>query len=357
MIRLVLAAMLIAATPAVAQQRTLDAAVEAAIEEAIQPGFADFSARAATLAGSLEALCAAPDPERLAAVREQFGHVVEGWSRVEIFRFGPLTAENRTERILFWPDRRGIGLRQVQGLLAEDETATDPATLRDKSVALQGLAALEFVLFGSGADEVLTAEGDFRCRYGAAIAASIAGVADELSAAWREPGGIADRMMDPSPDDPAYRTEREAVEELVGAASHGLEAIRDTRLLPFVGREPGDDPNPRSALFWRSGLTMRAIAANIEGIERLFEASGIADASPVAADARYVDEATRFEFANAHRGLSLVTDDVAVALDDARQLQALRYLVIVTQSLQTLIGEQLPAALGLSVGFSSLDGD
>ena len=35
MIRLVLAAMLLAATPAVAQQRTLDAAVEAAIEEAI----------------------------------------------------------------------------------------------------------------------------------------------------------------------------------------------------------------------------------------------------------------------------------------------------------------------------------
>jgi predicted lipoprotein len=33
------------------------------------------------------------------------------------------------------------------------------------------------------------------------------------------------------------------------------------------------------------------------------------------------------------------------------------YLLILTRSLQVLLGENLPAALGLSVGFSSLDGD
>jgi len=42
---------------------------------------------------------------------------------------------------------------------------------------------------------------------------------------------------------------------------------------------------------------------------------------------------------------------------DPKQVQALNYLVIVTQSLQSLVGEQLSTALGLSVGFSSLDGD
>lgn len=358
MIRFIFAVLLLIATPAVAQQRTFGAVIKAAIEEAIRPGLANFEESAAALATGIERLCARPDADVLAAAREQFGVVVEAWSQVELLRFGPLTAENRVERILFWPDRRGIGLRQVQGLLTEkDEMATDPETLKGKSVALQGLAALEFVLFGTDAEEVLTAGGDFRCRYGAAIAAAVAGVASELDAAWREPGGIADRMLAPSPEDPSYRSEQEAVEELIGALSHGLEAIRDTRLLPVVGREATDEPRPRSALFWRSGLTMRAIAANVDGMRRLFEASGIAEAAPDAAAARYVSEATLFEFANARRAMGLVTDPMETALADPRQLQALRYLVIVTQSLQALAGEQLPAALGLSVGFSSLDGD
>ena len=154
----------------------------------------------------------------------------------------------------------------------------------------------------------------------------------------------------------AYRSTREVLEELVGALSHGTEAIRDTRLLPFVGRAD-EAPRPRAALFWRSGLTLRSLAANFEGLRRLFEGSGLADIAPDAGNARYIREATLFEFGNAARALGLVVDDIEPALADDGQLQALRYLVIVTQSLQSLFGEQLPAALGLSVGFSSLDGD
>jgi hypothetical protein len=53
----------------------------------------------------------------------------------------------------------------------------------------------------------------------------------------------------------------------------------------------------------------------------------------------------------------VVTEPVEQALDDPKQKKALDYLVIVTQSLDTILGENLAAALGLSVGFSSLDGD
>jgi predicted lipoprotein len=48
---------------------------------------------------------------------------------------------------------------------------------------------------------------------------------------------------------------------------------------------------------------------------------------------------------------------VADILADEDRAGELGYLVILTQSLQRLFGEQLTAALGLSVGFSSLDGD
>ena len=35
---------------------------------------------------------------------------------------------------------------------------------------MQGFGALEFVLFGTGAETLATQRGDFRCRYGEAIA-------------------------------------------------------------------------------------------------------------------------------------------------------------------------------------------
>ena len=43
--------------------------------------------------------------------------------------------------------------------------------------------------------------------------------------------------------------------------------------------------------------------------------------------------------------------------NSCRQLQALNALVNLSRTLDTLLGENLPAALGLTTGFSQLDGD
>ena len=59
---------------------------------------------------------------------------------------GHLIEDNRFERVLFFPDRKSTGLKQVQAALAKPEdSVTTMETLKDKSVAMQGLGALEFV--------------------------------------------------------------------------------------------------------------------------------------------------------------------------------------------------------------------
>jgi hypothetical protein len=277
------------------------------------------------------------------------------FGRIELVRLGPLTEENRLERLLFWPDRRGTGLRQVQAILAdEDETATTLDGLAQKSVAVQGLGALEFVLFGTGAEALGGAGGDFRCRYGAAIASNVATMAAEIEREWMAADGIADHLMAPEVGFSDYRTETEALEALVGVLSHGVEAVRDTRINPFIAKD-GAEAKPRQALFWRSGLTVPMIAANLDGLAALYRVSGVGAVTPESAQG--IGNSIDFEFRNAERALSLIVDPVEVAVEDPKQAQALSYLVIVTQSLQAMIGEQLSAALGLSVGFSSLDGD
>lgn len=344
------------ATPALAQLHpTGRAVVEQAVEQAIRPGFARFAEVTAGMRAGMEALCETPAQEGLAVAQDRFRDTVVAWSRIENYRFGPLMTDNRSERILFWPDRKGIALKQVQAILAEeDASATDPATLRGKSVAVQGLGALEFVLFGSGYETLATDGGGFRCAFGRAIATAINQVADEMNSEWQAEPGIGSRMIRPAESDPDYRDNAEVLEELVGVMAHGVEAIRDQRILPFLGRD-GAVSKPKSALFWRSNMTVPALAAGFEGLKTLLVASDIWEYAPT--EQFWIGEQAIAEFGKAAEVAAQVTGTVEEAVADPAQKAALEALVAASQRIGKLTGEDLPAALGLSVGFSSLDGD
>ena len=153
--------------------------------------------------------------------------LVLAWSRVELIRFGPARDQNRYERLFFWPDPRGRGLQQIQEIIAtEDPTATSVETLREKSVAVQGLFALEFVLYGTGSEALVDAANparSFRCRFGAAIAGAIEKTAEEILADWTKPDGYAALMRDAGPDNPVYRSHGEVVQELIKSAREQLQ--------------------------------------------------------------------------------------------------------------------------------------
>lgn len=333
----------------------LDVVAQRAVEEVFRPGFAAYAEATAGLDASVDTLCAAPGSDTLEIAREKFADTVAAWSRVEVYSMGPLREDNRSERTLFWPDRKGIALRQVQQVLAEtDESATDPATLREKSVALQGLGTLEYLLWGTDADALEGGEGGFRCRFAGAVATLLDQTAAQLVLGWNDPDGIARRLTAPSEADADYRNAREVAEELAGLLAHGVEMVRDQRLLPFLGRD-GAVAKPRSALFWRSGLTATSILGNFEGLRALFQQSGLDVAG--GAEFAWVANTGGFEFRNVTRAGALLKGNVEDALADPQQRQAYDYLVLVSQSLGVILGENLPAALGLSVGFSSLDGD
>ena len=347
--------MMVFAGPALAQATTPAQVLDAAVNQVIRPGMANFKSRASGLESAMSALCAMPGESTLAIASQQFRQAALAYGGVEFLRIGPLMEDNRADRLLFFPDRKGIGLKQVQTILAEeDQAATGVMSLRDKSIAVQGFGALEFVLFGTGAETLLAEGGQFRCRYGAAIAANISLISDELALGWYSYDGVASHLTMPMPDYVDYRSETEAMEAIVGLVSHGIESVRDTRINPFMPDQAGR-ANPKLALFWRAGLSMDMIRANLDGLRKMVALSGMARA--VSETESGLDNSIDFEFGNAFRALDLVTSTVDEALADPKQVQALNYLVIVTQSLQAVVGEQLAFALGLSVGFSSLDGD
>lgn len=358
--RLILAAACLAQPVAVVPAGAIEppgaaAMVQDAIEGYIRPAYASFASTAGVLGGAVDALCREPSPTHLGMARSAFGAIVDAWSRVELVRFGPVTDDNRLERILYWPDRRSTGLKQVQAILADrDAGAVVPESLAGKSVAVQGLGALEFVLFGTGSDDLATADG-FRCAYGAAISANLGSIAARLDTAWSTGEAAAGLWAAPGPDNPLYRDGGEALGELLDTMIHGLELVRDVRIDGFMGDAASGD-KPKQALFWRSGETIAALRGNLASIAGLLEASDMAASLPE--DRRWIVGSAQFELANADRALSgLEGLPIGDILADPDRRARLDYARLVTTSLSDVIGRQLSGEFGLTVGFSSLDGD
>ena len=355
---LIALALAVATTPSLAVDVPADTIINGAIDGYIRPVFHQFAGDAAALKADVDTLCATPTPGAVTAAQAQFKTAVTTYSRLEFLRLGPLGVDDRAERLLFWPDTKGIALKQVQSALAmKDATSADPAALRKKSVAMQGLNALEFVLFGTGSETLATADGTYRCSYGSAIASLVSDLAATLDSEWQDksPTGPAEAMLHPKPDASDYRTQQEVLEKLAGSMIVGTEVIRDQRLSPILGASE-DKPKPKSALFWRSGMTVPSLSAGFAGINDFFVAMTLPDVLRSLNDA-WISNGALFEFKNAATAAAKITDPIDVAVTDQRQMQALNYLVNLSRTLDNLLGENLPAALGLTTGFSQLDGD
>jgi predicted lipoprotein len=334
-------------------------AMAQAVDGFIRPGYRDFVEETGTLADHFRPLCHRPSPRTLARAKRAFSDAAATWARIEIVRVGPVLDGNRFERVLFFPDRKSTGLKQVQKILSEnDPTATVASSLRSKSVAVQGLGALEYVLFGTDADELLDGPDGFRCRYGLAIADNLTSVAAELSAAWEKPNGIQAAWKTPGPNNPLYRTPAEAATELLGILVHGVESLRDQRLRPVFAGAISPEPapgHPKLALFWRSNETMPTIAANARGLKALFDTSGMRTLLPP--DKQSVAASIDTVFNDLIGSADAVDQPIDKALTDPAERAKLLVVLRNTNDLLQRLNLDFGAAIGLGAGFSFADGD
>jgi len=348
------------AAPAVADQPASDPARDAiiaqhAVEDYIRPATARFARDAQVLNGAVTGFCAAPgtatETATRTAVDDAFRIAVEGWSGMQFLRFGPLVEDNRMERIAFWPDPKGIGLRQLRRVLADrDASVTDPEQLAGKSVALQGLTALEYLLYSDDG----TSPDDFRCAYAVAAADALAGVATAIADGWAAPDGIAERLMQPDSEDPLYRSPSEALSELHRALSTGLQVTQDQKLKPVLGNDIKTARRFR-APFRRSGLSVHVLAADASALMAFLDLGGFTRSLPE--EYRWLDASIAFEFENAVMAAEAVTLPIDEAVYDPAARGRLEYLSVVLGNLRTMTQQELAAALGLTVGFNALDGD
>ncbi|HEX2148013.1 MAG TPA: imelysin family protein [Pseudorhizobium sp.] len=326
-----------------------------AVDDFIRPGYRDFHTSAGVLVQQMDALCENPSAAALSDAREAFTSAAKAWAKIEIVRTGPAIEQNRFERILFYPDRKSTGLKQVQGLLArQDESVTAPDGLSGKSVAIQGFGALEFVLAGTGSEELAEAHSTFRCHYGRAVAHNVDKVAAELERLWDDPEGVQQDWKEPGPDNPLFRTQQEALTALLGILVHAAEMVRDQRIETFY---KGEDSVafPKQAIFWRSGNTWTMVEGNLQDLRELLHASDMVTLLPE--DQTSIVGSADFVLKSMLRVGAEMNSDIEAAAADGAQRQKLDFLLLNGRDLITRLNDHYGGAIGLTSGFSFSDGD
>jgi predicted lipoprotein len=354
-----------AAPIARAQTAQIDHAqlARAALEKHIRPAYHRLAGAFAGLEQAASADCAAPSAKNLEVLRGRFADAVRAWGGIAHIGFGPVRDENRYERIWFWPDRKGIGRRQVANALRERPADyTKAETLSAKSVGVQGLGALEDVLYGDQAASlsVGTDETPFTCGYATAIGANLKAMADKVDAAWGADGAFARLWLNPGADNPVYLKDQETTFALLKAYSEGLEHVRDVELARPLGVSESRRVLPGP--FADSKLTMVYIAARVAGLRSLYLQSGMADEFARLAKAKPDQDAENalkqvlfeLDLAEKRSGELAQIPDLLGASPKRQDAVALGYPL---KNARALVEQTAGLLTNLPVGFNASDGD
>ncbi len=350
------ACLCIMAGPATAQD--FSANIKNSIEDYIRPAAEGFAGTTDELAPVIDTVCRDATAETRAAFASQYAEAVAAFARISFLRYGPLLEEDRLNRLAFMPDPRGIAQRQIRKILAQkDVTATDAVALKDKSVAVQGLTALQLIAFDKDGRVVLGEPGklrEFICGYAKAIAVNVAQVAGEVAAAWEDPDGYSSDLLMPGTRNDHVRTSKDAIEVIFNALVTGLIIAKDQDVLPALGKGP-DSAKANRVPFSRSGNGLAYLGAELKGIE---EALRAADFEPLLSeDYAWIPDSIYFEFGNAQTLLAGIAPPIRQSLEDGDNYQRLKVLTLTVNSLRDTMAGELAGALSLSGGFNALDGD
>jgi predicted lipoprotein len=348
--------LLLAARPGHAVEAGVYAALnKAAIEKHILPRYDALVTATAELNVAAKTYCAAPATRPIADLQAAFGKAGDAWQDIQHVRFGPIDWFFRSQRFAFWPDPRNTIGKQMAELLSKHQSGSvDPELLAKGSVATQGLPALERLIFGEDANKLKSgSDAAYRCRYVEAIAINLAQMAQETRAAWKDGGdkAFAAVMQDTAKPDAPYREPQEATLELFKALYLAIELAADHKLARPLGAVL-KDARPRLSESWRSERSLRNIQRNLAAAQDLYLESFSA-----AVPDKAVDTAIRDSFAKAATTASALKTPLETAVQDAKARPQAEALAAELLVLKKMLGDRLPPALDIPVGFNALDGD
>ena len=325
----------------------------ALVETHALPRYERLAAATEAFAASAQTYCAGEGETE--PLRARFHDAMDAWMGVQHLRFGPVESFNRAYRFYFWPQARAKVADAVAEIVAagEDDAAL-AARIESANVAVQGLLAAEVLLY----DERYLGADARGCGLLAAVAANMRAMAAGILADWREgAGAFASLMAAPGPDNPQFEDHADGTLAFFQSLHDSLQLIHDVKLRPVIG-ESAQQVRPVLAESRLSGRSQRNIVVTLEALQGLYlgeGGAGLGDLTAVA-DPK-LDGLMQKAFRLTLATVESLGGPVENAAADAALRPPVEKLAKQVRALRQIVRDRLAPALGLAVGFNSLDGD
>ena len=242
----------------------------------ILPAAERFAVRGEALHAAAQAFCGAREADAFEALQRAWRDTVRAWQPIRWLQTGPGSEQHRALRIDAWPQARlDLVATRVGQLLASGQPV-DAQAIANQPVQIQGLPALETLLFEgrSVADFGGDAAGDRRCALVVGIAGNVAGIARAQHGLWRQGAGGDGRGNSVFVSAGGVSVPPHNVVTQVGnLLLQQLVELKDAALGAPLGISPGGqafEPRPRLAHSWRSRASLERVLLSLESIEAVF---------------------------------------------------------------------------------------
>jgi predicted lipoprotein len=321
--------------------------------DVVAPAFKTLAGETRKLAQAADDFGAQPSQDAFAALRIAYDSVSDAWMQAQFFRLGPLGAQQRSDRFEYWPEKRPIIDKQLAGLLASAKPESLEADkFAQASVAVQGLPALERLLYGDTARQVLSAGPEQKARIAVikAIAHNLDTLAQELAADWDKVLSDPKIAASPFTQDP-----NEAAAQLYAGLTTGLQIVSDQKIAGPRGQTI-EKAKPKSAEQWRAGRSLKNIKLNLQALRTAaIGTSGFA--SLLGADQAALKTEITAAFDAALAAADAAPEPLDTAVTDAEGRKKVGALLIAVNHVRDIMKQKVPPAIGISIGFNELDGD
>lgn len=280
----------------------------------------------------------AAQPVSLTGLQQEWRNSFTAWSAHQGQSGGPLDAEGLSFAFQFWPDKKDTVAKQVQrelNAVAQGEPVSDRGVVTT-------LSAVEYLL----ATDMSAAE---RCLLLPGITSQLASNGAQLQAAWHDAAGYQQQLAQMQQQGGATAL----LTQILSQLAHRYDRIEKKLVLPL---NTASNPRPLFAEAWRSQQSLHFLRTSLTSLEQEYRDGGIrsyllqAD-SAHQASASALDEAFADVQARLPQG-----DSLAYWLQGDHYADLLRFKMSLDQ-LGYQLKQQLPATLGLSLGFNATDGD
>jgi len=327
-----------------------------------------FALSTEVLSAKSQAFCINPNETTLGETQEQWRLAMSDWQAVKIINFGPIKVNNLSWRLQFWPDKKNLVGRKIKSLLKSKDTI-DHAKLKESSVVIQGLSALEYLLFdrtGAKLSHYQTNNDVSRqCELLQTVASLTHETADHLSNEWRANAEylsvfVNTATITPETNMTGITTGTPPLTQLVESILANLETLKNDKLgAPLGLKSASGKTNAFLAEAWRSQHSLALVSANLNSVRQLLvngELLGLTDFL-IAKDHQALASRLLIQIDEIQVTLNTVDRPMTEAIHHDESRTALSKAHTDLTALITTLKRDIPVALNITLGFNDNDGD